>query len=94
MEAGEFAIDIEKLAKGCEDIAIQIVIGEKDTWCPVQADGSRAMSRLDATLGLVKSCEAAGIKHDFQIVQGAKHEGDRIREVMIPWMRRNLRRHM
>lgn len=91
-EGGLDDIDIAALARACQDVKVHITIGDNDIWQPVQPDGSRAMSRLDATKALAKSFDDAGIKYDFEIVPGTKHDGDRIREVTQPWIRRHVKR--
>lgn len=72
-------------------VAVQLLIGAEDNWRPVQPDGSRAPhSRYDATVAVARSFDEAGIVYDFTVVPGVKHEGDRIREVAMPWVRRHV----
>jgi hypothetical protein len=42
-------------------------------------------------MGLAKSWDEAGIKYDFEIVPDCKHEGEKIRAVAMPWMRKHVR---
>jgi pimeloyl-ACP methyl ester carboxylesterase len=73
-------------------VAVQLLIGSEDTWRPVQPDGSRAAhSRFEATQAVAKSWDDAGIVYDFTVVPGVKHEGEKIREVAMPWVRRYVR---
>lgn len=88
---GGRAISVPELAKRTRSgkVAVQLLIGADDTWRPVQPDGSRAAhSRFDATQAVAKSFDDAGIVYDFTVVPGVKHEGDKIRGVAMPWMRR------
>ncbi|BEI79850.1 hypothetical protein CcaverHIS002_0103790 [Cutaneotrichosporon cavernicola] len=76
----------------CGAVAVQLLIGSEDTWRPVQPDGSLAAhSRFDATQAVAKSFDDAGIAYEFTVVPGVKHEGHRIREVAMPWVRRHVR---
>lgn len=88
------AIDVTELARQTQsgDLKLQLLIGAEDTWHPVQPDGTRtAHSRFDVTMGLAKSWDEAGIKYDFEIVPDCKHEGEKIRAVAMPWMRKHVR---
>lgn len=90
---GDRPISVPELAKRTQsgDVAVQLLIGALDTWRPVQPDGSRAAhSRFDATQAVARSFEEAGIEFDFTVVPGVKHEGDKIREVAMPWVRRHV----
>ncbi|WOO86071.1 uncharacterized protein LOC62_07G009555 [Vanrija pseudolonga] len=72
---------------------VHLLIGDEDTWRPVQPDGTRAsQSRFDVIQAVRGSFDAAGLVYDYDVVRGAKHEADKIRAVAMPWVRRHVRK--
>lgn len=87
-------IDVAELAARSRDgrVKVHLLIGELDNWHPVQPDGTRTpKSRLDVTKDVARSFDDAGIVYDWDLVPGAKHEGERIRAVAMPWVRQHVR---
>ncbi|KAL1405005.1 hypothetical protein Q8F55_008623 [Vanrija albida] len=88
-------VDVEALRARTEsgETKVHLLIGDEDTWRPVQPDGSRAAhSRFDVMQAVRGSFDAAGVVYEYDVVRGAKHEAGKIREVAMPWVRRHVRR--
>lgn len=71
---------------------VHLLIGDEDTWRPVQPDGSRAAhSRFDVIQAVRRRFDSAGLVYEYDVVRGAKHEAGKIRAVAMPWVRRHVR---